>query len=311
MGAVTAAIGAGVFYELGKLASEAWQAGNYASAAGWHGLQSAGHGVVGGGLSEATGGNFKDGFIGAAAGAILSPVSGYMNKNLGFGKAGTGNGWQLLGRTATAATVGGTVTAISGGKFGNGAATAAFMHLVNAEATRALFGTENRLGQANELQRNRSSFLSKMGRVLENTLGRLWALPNTAVGLVYGLVSLPFGAKISFADGVMRFTKLPKWLMPSAMSLGDVNVFGVNSPPDGDNNVGIGITTGQEEAIHSRQARVLGPLYFPAHIAAGIRSVLTPIDRARFSWPDAWHRNNFLETGPMQGKVFRDPRIAL
>jgi hypothetical protein len=98
-------------------------------------LQSAGHGVVGGGLSEATGGNFKDGFIGAAAGAMLSPVSGYMNENLGFGKAGTGNGWQLLGRTATAATVGGTVTAISGGKFANGAATAAFMHFVNAEAT--------------------------------------------------------------------------------------------------------------------------------------------------------------------------------
>jgi hypothetical protein len=66
---------------------------------------------------------------------MLSPVSGYVNKNLGFGKAGTGNSWQLLGRTATAATVGGTVTAISGGKFANGAASAAFMHLVNAEAT--------------------------------------------------------------------------------------------------------------------------------------------------------------------------------
>jgi hypothetical protein len=85
-------------------------------------------------VSEATGGNFKDHFIGAAAGTMLSPVSGNMNKNLGFGKAGTGSGWQLLGRTATAATVGGTVTANSGGKFGNGAATAAFMHLVNHEA---------------------------------------------------------------------------------------------------------------------------------------------------------------------------------
>jgi hypothetical protein len=119
------------------LASAAWEAGKYASAAGYHGLQSAGHGIVGGGLSEATGGNFKDGFIGAAAGAMLSPVSGYVNENLGFGKAGTGNGWQLLGRTATAATVGGTVTAISGGKFANGAATAAFMHLVNHEVTSA------------------------------------------------------------------------------------------------------------------------------------------------------------------------------
>jgi hypothetical protein len=111
---------------------------NYAAAAGWHTLQSAGHGVVGGGLSELTGGNFKDGFIGAAAGAMLSPVSGYANKQLGLGTAGGGTGWQLLGRTATSAAVGGTVTAISGGKFGNGAATAAFMHLVNAEATGAI-----------------------------------------------------------------------------------------------------------------------------------------------------------------------------
>jgi hypothetical protein len=75
---------------------------------------------------------------------MLSPVSGYVNENLGFGKAGTGNGWQLLGRTATAATVGGTVTAICGGKFANGAATAAFMHLVNAEAPEAIAGITKR-----------------------------------------------------------------------------------------------------------------------------------------------------------------------
>jgi hypothetical protein len=92
---------------------------------------------VGGGLSEATGGNFKDGFIGAAAANFLSPATNYINKGLHFGEAGSGAGWQYLGRTATAAVVGGTVTAISGGKFANGAVTAAFLHIVNQEvATR-------------------------------------------------------------------------------------------------------------------------------------------------------------------------------
>jgi uncharacterized protein (TIGR02594 family) len=149
-GAITAAIGYGVLHGLGESAQAAWAAKDYVSAVGYHGLQSAGHGVVGGGLSELTGGNFKDGFIGGAAGAFLSPVSGYLNKNLGFGTAGSGAGWQYLGRTATSAVVGGTVTAISGGKFGNGAATAAFMHLVNSEATEAVrrYGTFRAIAKA-------------------------------------------------------------------------------------------------------------------------------------------------------------------
>jgi hypothetical protein len=93
--------------------------------------------LEGGGLSELTGGNFKDGFIGAGSAAFLSPVGRGINKSLNFEvEAGArSNGWQYLGRTATAATMGGTVTAISGGKFANGAATAAFMHVVNHEVT--------------------------------------------------------------------------------------------------------------------------------------------------------------------------------
>jgi len=65
-------------------------------------------------------------------------VGNIVNSNMGFGAPGTGSSWQYLGRTATAATIGGTVTAISGGKFGNGAATAAFLHVVNAEVTGGL-----------------------------------------------------------------------------------------------------------------------------------------------------------------------------
>jgi hypothetical protein len=134
-GAIAAAIGGAVLHGWGDKALTAWADKAYGAAVGYHALQSAGHAVVGGGLSELTGGNFKDGFIGAGFAALLSPVGRGINRRLKLGEPGTGNSWQYLGRTATAATMGGTVTAISGGKFGNGAATAAFMHVVNAEAT--------------------------------------------------------------------------------------------------------------------------------------------------------------------------------
>jgi hypothetical protein len=133
-GAIAAAIGGAVLHGWGDKALTAWADKAYGAAVGYHTLQSAGHAVVGGGLSELTGGNFKDGFIGAGFAALLSPVGRGINRRLELGAPGTGSSWQYLGRTATAATIGGTVTAISGGKFGNGAATAAFMHVVNAEA---------------------------------------------------------------------------------------------------------------------------------------------------------------------------------
>jgi hypothetical protein len=125
-----------VLHGWGDKALTAWADKADGAAVGYHALQSAGHAVVGGGLSELTGGNFKDGFIGAGFAALLSPVGRGINRRLKLGEPGTGNSWQYLGRTATAATIGGTVTAISGGKFGNGAATAAFLHVVNHEVMR-------------------------------------------------------------------------------------------------------------------------------------------------------------------------------
>jgi hypothetical protein len=51
-------------------------------------------------LSELTGGNFKDGFIGAGAGALLGYMIGISNKGLGLGAPGTGGtGWPFLGQT--------------------------------------------------------------------------------------------------------------------------------------------------------------------------------------------------------------------
>jgi hypothetical protein len=100
-------------------------------------MRTAGHAVVGGGLSEMTGGNFNDGFIGAGASAFISPAGAFMRGGEG---SGLGMGNPFLGRTATAAVMGGTATAIGGGKFANGALTAGFMHVVNDEVRGVLEG---------------------------------------------------------------------------------------------------------------------------------------------------------------------------
>lgn len=250
-----------------------------------------GHGVVGGSANYAMGGKFQDGFLSAAVSAAAS------NAGL-LGKAGG----ELSGaerRTITAAAIGGTASALGGGKFANGAATAAFQHLLNAETGRS--------SDTNQLSRGeRVNSLVRGASLVGELIGRVWSLPNTIIGFLYGSLSLPFGASLHFVDGVMQFRNMPSGLMGSAMSLGDVNLFGVGHPPSSDNNMGLGVSVGMEERLHSIQARILGPLYLPAHIAAGTISSLTPLGLARFPFVDPWHRNNFMETGPMQGAVFRD-----
>jgi len=39
--------------------------------------------------------------------------------------------------------------------------------------------------------------LASQGKGLADLVGKLWALPNTAVGLSAGLAGLPFGATLS------------------------------------------------------------------------------------------------------------------
>ncbi len=80
----------------------------------------AGHGILGGAANEAMGGKFQDGFLSAAAGAAASHVP--------FAQG------SAISRTVKASVVGGTTSVIGGGKFANGAYTAAFQHILNAEA---------------------------------------------------------------------------------------------------------------------------------------------------------------------------------
>lgn len=85
------------------------------------------HGIVQGGIAELQGGDFGSTFLSAAAGSTAGSLMG--NR---FGNAGDKEG--VVTRTVAAAIVGGTTSELAGGKFANGAMTAAIVHLFNNEA---------------------------------------------------------------------------------------------------------------------------------------------------------------------------------
>lgn len=93
---------------------------------------------------------------------------------------------------------------------------------------------------------------------------RLWASPNTLIGLVFGLLLLPFGARMRVVDGVIEVSagrRPPRRRWPfSAITFGHV-VLGTHA---------------QElqrlrahERVHVRQCERWGPLFLPAYLVAG------------------------------------------
>lgn len=81
------------------------------------------HGAVQGGVSEALGGRFRDGLLGGFAGSAFEPLAAAI-------ESGTDS---AIVATLATAVIGGTVSVIGGGKFANGAASAAFVDLFNRQ----------------------------------------------------------------------------------------------------------------------------------------------------------------------------------
>jgi len=85
--------------------------------------KAAAHAAAGGTLNVLQGGKFGHGFLSAGVSEALSPA-------IGTASSGGGAGGVVAG-TVASAVVGGTVSELSGGKFGNGAQTGAFQYLFN------------------------------------------------------------------------------------------------------------------------------------------------------------------------------------
>jgi RHS repeat-associated protein len=142
---VTASICEGLLHGVGVDAQSSWvgvgeAARNgtlTASAVGTATVQTAlhvaGHAIVGGLSQVAMGGRFQDGFISGAVSALAADMG--ISQRMGLGQDGDWSDFsKMFGRTAVAGVIGGTASAVGGGKFANGAYTAAFQHLANAES---------------------------------------------------------------------------------------------------------------------------------------------------------------------------------
>jgi hypothetical protein len=113
------AIAAGFLHPLGEAAGAA---GTFSAETALH---VAGHGVLGGASNAALGGKFQDGFLSAATSTFAADA--------GLLGAEGGGAVGIASRTIRASVIGGSASALGGGKFANGAYTAAFQHLLNEE----------------------------------------------------------------------------------------------------------------------------------------------------------------------------------
>lgn len=112
IGGVIGGISAGVAQGIGHGFGGNWEP--------WQ--QALAHGASQGAITEAAGGEFRHGFTAA-----------FFTKMAGPSILAAGEDWGVAGRTAAAAMVGGSASALGGGKFANGAVSGAFTHLFNEE----------------------------------------------------------------------------------------------------------------------------------------------------------------------------------
>jgi len=124
-----------------------------------------------------------------------------------------------------------------------------------------------------------------------DVLGKCWAAPYTAVGLLLGMAALPFGARVSFGDNAIRFECCPAGR--GALVLGNVALYARGTSPAhrvrgiyGDPRL---LNVGRHEAAHTRQYQVLGPLFLPVYFLCGGIAARNPFERAANDYAAGGH----------------------
>ncbi len=240
-----------------------------------------------------TGGDLESGVLGGLSGAALGGVKSYF-----------GNTWSAS-RVLANGTIGGARSELEGGDFLDGFKSSTAFSFANAafkyNSTLQLDGTNSGY-----------NFEGKVFRGSLDVASKIWAGPNTIVGLTYGgighLVGLAMNTNpnITFENNAVQFTNNP--LMATAMTFGNAVIYGQNVSPDSSNvhflKTPTDFTVYGEEFRHTLQSQILGPAYFPSHIIGGMTSIFREPHPDLLHPVDKWHQNNFMETGPMQDTVF-------
>jgi hypothetical protein len=161
---------AGIASKVGGFA-DAQELGNFG--------RSALHGITQGAISAAGGGRFGDGALGAFSGSLLSFIPEAV-----AGPYGTGGEGAKIGRMTAAAVVGGTASKIGGGKFANGAWSAAFVSRFNHDRDRHVFRSMTVDGKVYEVAYHTDGFGGRAcGRnttCLMNNSDIDWSHPKTS-----------------------------------------------------------------------------------------------------------------------------------
>ena len=129
--------------------------------------------------------------------------------------------------------------------------------------------------------------MSNATRLLLLTLGAVWALPVTLLGLVAGLVLLPFGARVGRDGPALVFRHVP--VGPGgAMTLGNVilatgddlerECLTYECAARGGNDERVRMSV--HERAHVYQYGVLGVFFLPRYFALGGVSHRNPFERA-------------------------------
>ena len=251
-------------------------------------------------------GGIKGMLIGAATSYIGAQIGGVIG-----GKLGIGN--QFLSKTATGALsggfAGGAAAMAGGGNFGDGFMAGAITGGVLSAGTalaRNVFDSPNSSANTSV---NRDSVYGKISygiNSLANGLidleGKLWNLPNTTVGIAFGMVGVLFGGDLPRIDhNAIEFWHNP--FVSSAITLGNTISYGraswepatagtandpAYSPPlaaaTGNSRLYNGLTW-EHEIQHTYQGQLLGPLYLPSNLLAmGMAQLINGDEHGALNW---------------------------
>lgn len=117
-----------------------------------------------------------------------------------------------------------------------------------------------------------------------DVIGKIWALPNTLIGLAIGIASLPFGGEIHFDNNAIQFTNVP-FGPGGALTLGNVQLFTNGMDPSSSDSQrydgGPGaVPVGLHEQAHTYQNQLLGPFFLPAYFFRGGITSHNPFENA-------------------------------
>jgi hypothetical protein len=124
-------------------------------------------------------------------------------------------------------------------------------------------------------------------RVALIALGMIWTLPNTLLGLLAGLVLVPFGARLHFAEGTLAFKRVPR--ARGALVLGCVILHGgehldaicrTYAARCGTAPATQCVRLGDHERAHVYQYLLFGPFFLPLYFLCGGISARNPFERA-------------------------------